>query len=106
MQSDSEDEEFLGFTDDDLKQEHIEDYNSDVELTEEDLLEIDRELEREASDPKFEAYQDEWLKNFDEIPGPIGDENTAYGIFSQYFDDNVIQLLVNETNRYYEQYMC
>ena len=50
------------------------------------------------------AYQDDWLVNFNHQNGPLlfdGDEEpTEYGIFSHFFDGEVIDLLVRETNRY------
>ena len=74
----------------------------DVTLTEEEIAEI----EEEDGDTNFEAYDDSWLPRFTQIVGPIDiDDPTPYAIFSKIIDDTVIELLVTETNRYYDQYI-
>jgi len=108
FESDSEDENFAGFDPADIGEYELEEINvDDVNLDENELLEIDRELEAEERDPFFEAYDSEWLRNFVTETGPVGfdEDSTPYDIFSRFFDDEVIDVLVTETNRYYEQFI-
>ena len=71
------------------------------------MREIEEEIEHESRDPKFQAYEDKWLKRFTEIYGPVRIiEPTPYGIFRQLFSDDIVHMLVTETNRYYEQYIA
>ena len=97
--SDSDDEQFEGFLATNLNNNNNNVYD-DVTLTEEEIVEI----EEEDGDPNFEAYDDSWLHRFTQIVGPIDiDDPKPYPIFSKIFDDTVIELLVTETNRYYDQ---
>lgn len=105
--SDSE-EEFEGFVDidfDDLEVQEI-DVN-DIDLDENEVNEIIQEIDQEFHDPKYQAYECDWLKNFDEHSGPrhIDDDATASEIFLSIFDNEIISLLVEETNAYYHQYV-
>ena len=107
--SDSEDGEFLGFEDVDLDNVNEGVLNiDDIELTEDDLHEIDREIEDENRNMYLDAYQCEWLQRFTEIIGPVGidEDATPYDVFTHFFDNEVIDLLVLETNRYYQQHIA
>ena len=100
--SDSDSEQFEGFLATNLNNNNNNNVYYDVTLTEEEIAEI----EEEDGDPNFEAYDDSWLPRFTQIVGPIDiDDPTPYAIFSKIFDDTVIELLVTETNRYYDQYI-
>ena len=55
----------------------------------------------------FEAYDSEWLQNFQTPSGPVNieDETSPYDIFRMIFDDEVFDYLVQQTNLYYEQFL-
>ncbi|KAJ8305677.1 hypothetical protein KUTeg_016222, partial [Tegillarca granosa] len=71
------------------------------------MEEILNEIDREDRDPRFEAYDCKWLQEFVEFTGPrnIGNDISEYDIFSKIIDDVIISLFVEETNRYYKQYI-
>jgi hypothetical protein len=108
--SDSDDSDFEGFEpvlpengDIDLE---IVDFN-DIELDDADLQGIMNEIENEERNVFHNAYECEWLRNFDSQSGPnnIDEDSTPYDIFSKFFDNEVLVLLVEQTNLYYEQYL-
>lgn len=108
--SDSEDEEFFGFNEDDLgaiERGNVVDEIENVELDDEEYANILREIDVEDHDPTHDAYDCDWLGMFTEIEGAanIGENSTESEIFTQIIDDTVIALLVEETNRYFDQYM-
>jgi hypothetical protein len=106
--SDSEDEVFEGFDPVDLDGVEFQEIDeNDIELDDNDILEIGNQLDREEHDPTFEAYDCQWLKNFDEVSGPqnFDVDATPYEIFSTMFNEEVFSLLVEQTNLYYEQYL-
>lgn len=49
------------------------------------------------------AYRSEWLQDFDKQSGPLihNAENTPYEIFSSFMTDDLLDLIVLETNHYY-----
>ena len=53
------------------------------------------------------GYKQPWLKDYHATPGPmnIPDGATELTIWKLFFTDEVIQLLVDETNRYAQQYI-
>jgi hypothetical protein len=67
-----------------------------VELNEDQWNEIIAEVEAEERNPKHDASA------FG--PRNIDKDRSPFAIFSRFFDIEVLTLLVNETNRYYEQY--
>ena len=104
--SDSDDEDFYGFNMDDIHDVDLIDEN--VELDDQDELEIENEIYREERDPTFEAYEFGWLRQFDmNTVGPqnIPEDREPYDIYSMYFDNDILSVLVTETNLYYEQYI-
>ena len=104
--SDSEDSDFGGFEPVDLENADIVDVNN-VELDDNDLDDILGEIEQEERDVFFEAYDSEWLQNFQTPSGPVNieDETSPYDIFRMIFDDEVFDYLVQQTNLYYEQFL-
>ena len=105
--SGSEGEEFLGFADEEIRDEVDLTDEDDIVLSAEDLQDIEREIDEEEHNMALNAYDCNWLMRFTEEIGPahVGDDDTPYHIFRKFFDDEVIDLLVLETNRYYKQYM-
>lgn len=106
--SDSDDDEFQGFAPVDFENVELREVNpDDINLDDDDLEQIRNELEREEHDPSFEAYDCQWLRNFDVHSGPqnFDEESTPIDIFSHFFDNEVLDLLVTQTNLYYEQYI-
>jgi len=108
--SDSEDENFLGFNPEDINNIEVSEIDPDnsafeVELDSDEIQTIDEELRAEERDPKFEAYDCGWLKKFTGGFGPknIDSESTPVEIFAHFFDDEIIDFLVTETNLYYAQ---
>jgi hypothetical protein len=116
----SDDEEFEGFTAEEVAQSELlrirreiqanralegfdNDQLSDSEVSVDDSS--DEEDEDVTIDPAQGAYDCEWLKDFDEESGPKNVPNTAseYEIFAHFFTDEVVNLLVTETNEYYRQ---
>ncbi|XP_067661397.1 piggyBac transposable element-derived protein 4-like [Haliotis asinina] len=93
--SDSEGEEdFFGFEDIDL--EEVE--NLDLGDDEEDFLE----------DPSVGVSETPWLQDFVDRSGPrnTGENLSEYDAFSLFFNDEVFDLLVTETNRYAAQFIA
>jgi len=80
--------------------------NETVELNEDQWNEIIEEIEAEERNAKYEAYDCEWLQNFTSLFGSrnVDEDSSPLGIISRFFDIEVLTLLVNKTNRYYEQY--
>ena len=75
-------------------------------MSDDELRAIHEEIEKEERDPAFEAYDDKWLMRFTEIVGPIHVRDAVpYAIFEQLFDIDIVDMLVDETNRYYDQQM-
>ena len=101
--SESEDEEFLGFNDEDIVGNNYAGHLEDIEF-DDTIRKIEEEV-REDTDPRFEAYDCEWLQQFNAATGPVGCDNdlSPYDIFSKYIDEEVIDHLVKETNHYYDQ---
>lgn len=63
----------------------------------------EEECENLGQDPDFrECYRHQWLPEFDKQAGPKGftADSSPYQIFSSIFTDEVLDLLVTETNRY------
>ena len=80
--------------------------DGDIELSDDELRAIREEIEKEESDPAFDAYDDKWLMRFTEIVGPIHVHDAVpYAIFEQLLDIDIVDMLVDETNRYYDQQM-
>ena len=105
--SDSDDEYFMGFETEDINNNdtpyHI---DGDIELSDDELRAIREEIEKEERDPAFDAYDDKWLMRFTEIVGPFHVHDAVpYAIFEQLFDIDIVDMLVDETNRYYDQQM-
>lgn len=108
LASDSDDDEFLGFELADLNDIDVAEIDpNDIEIDDEDLREIQREIYQEERDPSLEAYDCEWLTPYVQNSGPknVPEESTPYEIFRLYFDDEIIDLLVTQTNLYYDQYI-
>ena len=105
--SDSDDEYFMGFETEEINNNDTT-YNidGDIELSDDELRAIREEIEKEERDPAFDAYDDKWLMWFTEIVGPIHVHDAVpYAIFEQLFDIDIVDMLVDETNRYYDQQM-
>ena len=105
--SDSDDEYFMGFETEEINNNDTT-YNidGDIELSDDELRAIREEIEKEERDPAFDAYDDKWLMRFTEIVGPIHVHDAVpYAIFEQLFDIDIVDMLVDETNRYYDQQM-
>jgi hypothetical protein len=81
--------------------------NETVELNEDQWNEIIEEIEAEERNAKYEAYDCEWLQNFTSPfeSRNVDEDSSPLGIISRFFDIEVLTLLVNKTNRYYEQYV-
>ncbi|XP_060076855.1 piggyBac transposable element-derived protein 4-like [Ylistrum balloti] len=108
--SESEDEEFLGFNLDEITDDIEQgDVDSEIELNEDEIAEImrevDEEMYREERDTTLDAYECNWLRDFTEQPGPrrIDENASEYDIFSKIVNEEIISLLMEETNRYYQQ---
>jgi hypothetical protein len=95
--SDSEDDEFLGFTMADINYDEAFDVHDNVD--EDELLEVLRETDQEEHDPKHDAYDCQWLRNFDMQSGSrhIDEDASEREIFQHIFDDDIISLFVEET---------
>ena len=105
--SDSDDEYFMGFETEEINNNDTT-YNidGDIELSDGELRAIREEIEKEERDPAFDAYDDKWLMRFTEIVGSIHVHDAVpYAIFEQLFDIDIVDMLVDETNRYYDQQM-
>ena len=103
-QSDSEEDDFEGFN----VVDGVELINNEtVELNEDQRNEIIEEIEAEERNAKYEAYDCEWLQNFTSPFGSrnVDEDSSPLGIISRFIDIEVLTLLVNKTNRYYEQYV-
>ena len=99
--NDDSDDEFFGFSDEYKDAEDITVLaEDDIELTDEQLDEIQAELDAESRNPTLDAYDCQWLKRFAEVVGPAStiDATTAYNIFAHFIDQEVLTLLVDETN--------
>ncbi|XP_021351253.1 piggyBac transposable element-derived protein 4-like [Mizuhopecten yessoensis] len=109
--SDSEDDEFMGFYPEDIGDEIGEnfDLDADIDLDDQELREIEQEVEnemdREDRDPKHNAYFSPWLTEFSENSGPKHVEGSESDIFLTLFNNEIIDILVTQTNLYYEQYI-
>ena len=102
LDPDSDDELLSGFRDDHITKKG----DIQIEYAEDDLRQMDKRLFAEPSDPTIQTYHDEWLQRFTEIIGPIGiNDASPFAIFRKIFDDEVIDLLVKETNHYYYEYI-
>lgn len=105
MDSDSEDE-FLWFTADDFVP--VVDMTGDLQAS--DVSSVsdsssDEEDEAVSSDRAPSGYSHPWLRDFAEVVGPVGvDANISeVGMFRLFFTDDILNMLVTETNRYHEQ---
>ncbi|XP_060085361.1 piggyBac transposable element-derived protein 4-like, partial [Ylistrum balloti] len=103
--SDSEDEEFLGFNLDEIRDDIEQgDVDGEIKLNEDEIAEImrevDEEMYREERDPTLDAYECNWLRDFTEQPGPrhIDENASEYDIFSKIVNEEIISLLMEETN--------
>ena len=105
--SDSDDEYFMGFETEEINNnDNTYNIDGDIELSDDELRGIREEIEKEERDPAFDAYDDKWLMRFTEIVGPIHvHDPVPYAIFEQLFDIDIVDMLVDETNRYYDQQM-
>lgn len=111
--SDSEDDDFFGFDPDDIGDEMDRnfDLHDDIDLNQDELvkieLEVENEMNREAHDPRHGANFSPWLKEFFEISGPrhVDLDGTESGIILTLLSDEVIDLLVRETNLYNAQFI-
>lgn len=108
--SDSDDSDFDGFEPIDFENVELDGVNidvNDVELDDDDLRNIAEEIEREERDVFHQAYDCDWLRNFDAVFGPknVDEDSSPYEIFSKIFDDNVFDLLVEQTNLYFDQFL-
>ena len=75
-------------------------------MPDDELRVIGKEIEKEEHDPAFDAYDEKWLMRIMDIVGPIQVHDAVpYAIFEQLFDINIVDMLVDETNRYYDQQM-
>ena len=113
---DSDDEVCEGFTVEEVAESELKRIRKEVELAQ-----LIRDLENEEGDETFsdllsdeeeevgggvtDPYDCLWLKEFQEEFGPKNVANTASesDIFSQYFDDEVVDLFVEEMDRYYKE---
>jgi hypothetical protein len=98
-ESDSEDENFLGFTEGDIV-----DGDSDSG----DELSVTIDFDGDVNKPNLNAaYHSPWLRDFTEATGPrnLDTETTEFGIFSKLFDDEIVDVITDESNRYADQFI-
>ena len=113
---DSDDEAFEGFTVEELAESELRRIRKDVETarfirdlendTSADDLAGDLSSDEEDVGPAYfkQAYDCAWLGDFTENSGPknIDSQASESDIFSCFFTEEVVSLLVEETNRYYK----
>lgn len=109
--SDSDDEDFDGYgpvdgDEVDYNDIPIPDWEGQV-LNEDELLGIANEVENEARNAFVDAYESAWLSDFQSESGPknFEDDASPYDIFCRFFDNEVLDLLVEQTNVYYDQFL-
>ena len=111
--SDSEEEEFLGFTEADLPRRNISEEDSgqsDIsadEISGESSSEAEEsENESDNEEERTSDVEDVVVKDFNKLTGPttnLSAAKTAGDFFKLVFPEDLIELIVNETNRNAEQ---
>lgn len=108
MDEDSDDENFLGFTPrevDEARQVMNERGDAGLSIaSESDSSENESESE-EGGVAVSDAYSNEWLVEFTDLTGPHLDNNdlSEGELFDLFINDDVVDLFVQETNRYAQQ---
>lgn len=107
LTSDSNDYECAGLELNEMWDINLEELDLNIELDDEDLILTENEIFHEESDLTFEVHECDWLSPFNINSGPqnIPEESEPYSIFIRYHDDEIIYLLVTETNLYNEQFV-
>ena len=100
------DTEFEGFSQEDVRLREARRIaaEEDVEVSSVSSVssESDSESDRDRDEHVPHAYDHDWLNDFASLAGPrnIPDDISEVGLFQLYFSDDLIDMIVTETNRY------